>query len=239
MKIIITICALCLFTQGCGQEKKNQVNVITIVNIGNNDRIELGKQLRIILDNSPKLVGLDFFLVPDSLGKDSILVKELSRATNTVQVVALHDFDSVTKTWKYLEVSHSKFKATAYGYSNIATTDDSVLVRGLPLKQSYKNSFIPSFSYAIAQKYSGVKDKYRNTDTKGISFPFLQFERGYSVITKEDLMKGNFDKSNIEGKIVLMGYIGYGDDYYLDHGRHWKVNGVAIHAAIINEIIDR
>jgi CHASE2 domain-containing sensor protein len=52
-------------------------------------------------------------------------------------------------------------------------------------------------------------------------------------------MSGNFDKSNIKGKIVLMGFIGYGDDYYLDHGRHWKVNGVAIHAAIINEIIDR
>jgi hypothetical protein len=172
VKIIITICSLCIFTLGCGHKKKNPVDVITIVDIGKNDRIELGKQLRIINDNSPKLVGLDFFLVPDSLDKDSILVKELLRTKNAVQVVGLHDFDSASKTWKNLEVSNSKFKASFHGYSNITTTDDSIFVRALPLKQSYKNSFVPSFSYVIAENYSSVKNQYRNPGTEEISFPY-------------------------------------------------------------------
>ncbi len=240
MKIFIIICGIGSLLVGCAfKEKPYQRDLITIVDIGTNDRLELGKQLRVLNSNSPRIVAMDFFLVPDSLDKDSILVKELVKATNTIQVVALHDYDSTTNTWDSLEVSHSKFKVSTHGFSNITTTDDSVFVRQLPLWQSYRNTLVPSFSYAIAQKYSNVKSEYRKTGTDDVQFPLLRFSSGYKVIRIEDLMSGNFDKSDIQDKIVIMGFIGYGDDFYLGHDRRWKVNGVAIHAAIVNEIMGR
>lgn len=239
MKIILPIVGAVVLLLSCAPGQVDQDNLVTIVDIGKNDRIALGKQLRLINSYSPKLIALDFFLDPDSLDKDTILVKELAKFSNIVQVVALHKYDSTTDTWDSLEVSNSKFKISLRGFSNISTTEDSVFIRQLPLHQSYKNKLISSFSYVIAQTYSNVKAKYRNSGTKYISFPYLQLNEGYSAISKEDLISGNFAKSDIRDKIVIMGYIGYGDDYYLDHGRHWKINGAAIHAAIINEIIER
>lgn len=221
------------------KEESYQGDLITIVDIGTNDRIELGKQLRVVNNNSPKIVGLDFFLVPDSLDKDTILVKELARVNNVIQVVSLHNYDSLTNSWDSLEVSNSKFTVSNHGFANITTTDDSVFVRQLPLWQNYRKTLVPSFSYVIAQNYSSVKPDYRKTGTEDIPFPLLRFRSGYKVIRIEDLMSGNFDKSDIQDKIVLMGFIGYGDDFYLHHDRRWKVNGVAIHAAIINEIMER
>ena len=52
---------------------KEEESIITIVDIGQNDRIELGKQLRVINKYLPKIVALDFLLVNDRLGIDSIL----------------------------------------------------------------------------------------------------------------------------------------------------------------------
>lgn len=225
---------------GCTSRGKSyQWDLITIVDIGNNDRLELGKQLRIINDNSPRVIALDFFLVPDSLGKDSILVKELTRAKSIIQVVSLHNYDSATNTWDSLEVSNSKFKVTKHGFSNITITDDSVLVRQFSFWQYYKDKLVPSFSYAIANSYSKVKQEYRDTGTRDISLPLLRFSDSYKLVRIEDLVSGNFKRSDFEDKIVMMGFIGYSDDFYLDHDRHWKVNGVAIHAAIVNEIIER
>lgn len=85
-KFLLAVAVL-MFSLSC-QERES---IITIVDIGYNDRIELGRQLRIINEFSPKVVALDFHLVRDSLDKDTILVKELSKIKNSVQAVALYN----------------------------------------------------------------------------------------------------------------------------------------------------
>src|SRR5688572_33487782 len=89
---------------------------ITIVDIGYNDRIELGKQLRIIKQYAPKIVAFDFYLFADSLNKDSILVKELKTLKNGVQIVGLYDLYEPDDIWDDLKVSHPKFRIANYGF---------------------------------------------------------------------------------------------------------------------------
>lgn len=48
-----------------------------------------------------------------------------------------------------------------------------------------------------------------------------------------------FRKQDLNDKIVIMGYLGEKEDFfYLDHRKTKKVNGVEIHAAIVEEILD-
>lgn len=220
---------------GCSEKE----TVITIVDIGHNNRVELGKQLRIIKQFSPKLVALDFYLVPDSLDRDSILVKELETIKNTVQVVGLHDFREPIAEWDSLEVSHPKFNVSNHGFANLAS-DDSVLIGKLPMMQRIFSIPIYSFSYVIAENSFGVKEKFRNTGEEEISFDMNRLGKNYKLITADELFSGRVRKEDIADKIVLMGYLGDKEDFfYLDSTRTKKVNGVEVHAAIIDEIIDR
>ncbi|HTJ50380.1 MAG TPA: CHASE2 domain-containing protein [Cyclobacteriaceae bacterium] len=212
--------------------------IITIVDIGENNRIELGKQLRIIKKYSPRVIALDFYLVPDSLDQDTVLVKELATIKNTVQVVGLRDFYKPDYIWDDLEVSHSKFNVLNHGFGNL-TLEDSILVKELPMQQLLNSKYIYSFSYAIAENSFGVKHKFRDTADRKLKLKMRGLGMNYKLITSDELLTGKIKKEDLNDKIVIMGYIGDKEDYfYVDEHKSRKVNGVEVHAAIVDEIID-
>jgi CHASE2 domain-containing sensor protein len=212
--------------------------VITIVNIGQTNRIQLGRQLGIIKQFSPKVIALDFYLVPDSLDKDIVLVHELETIKNTVQIVGLHHLHERSATWDSLEISHPKFKIANHGFANLST-EDSVIINALPMAQTFHATQIQSFSYAIAQNSFGVKNKFKNTGNKELKLNLDTIGKNYQPINADDLLSGNFRKQDLNDKIVIMGYLGEKEDFfYLDHRKTKRVNGVEIHAAIVEEILD-
>lgn len=224
-----------LITLGCVNKSDP---IITIVNIGHSNRVELGKQLGIIKKYSPKIIALDFYLVPDSLDKDAILVKELETIKNTVQIVGLHDLYEPDYIWDSLEVSHPKFKIANHGFANF-TTEDSILINELPMTQSFKSRQIYCFSYVVAQNSFGVKDKFKNTGDRELKLNLDRLGKNYKLISAYELSSGKFKKQDLKDKIVIMGYVGEKEDYfYLDKGKTKKINGVEVHAAIIEELIN-
>lgn len=232
-----TILAALFVTLGCYQKKDDPI--ITIVNIGQNNRIALGKQIGIIKKHSPKIIGLDFLLVPDSLEKDDILVRELETAENTVQVVGLHYSPDQPYVWDFVEESHPKFKAGDYGFANL-TTNDSMLVKVLPMVQTFNTRRIFSFSYVVAKNSFGVKDEFKTTSEKEFDFDLNGLGKNYNLISPDELLSGRYNPGDLEGKIVLMGYIGpKGDYFYLDRQGTRKINGVEVHAALVEELINR
>jgi CHASE2 domain-containing sensor protein len=212
--------------------------IITIVNIGHSNRIEIGRQLEIIKKYSPKIIALDFYLIPDSLDKDLILVKELEAIKNTVQIVGLHDLYEPDYIWDSLEVSHPKFKIANHGFANLAS-QDSLLIKELPMRQSFDSNEIYSFSYVVAENSFGVKNKFKGTGENDLKFKMDGLGENYKLITADQLFSGQFNKEDLKDKIVIMGYIGEKEDIlYLDKGKTKKINGVQVHAAIIDEIVD-
>jgi hypothetical protein len=233
MKVCLTIIILLFLTLvSC----ENRQTIITVVDIGENNRLTVGKQLRIINTCSPRIVALDFFLVPDSLDADSILVKELAVAKNTVLAAGLHNPLGSSDEWDSLELSHSKFRTSAYGFTNFSEAD-SVILKELPMKQFFRGKPVYAFSYIVAENSFGIKSKYKN---RGSDFIDLSLDnlKNYKLITSDELFTGQFDKSDFEDKIVIMGYIGQKEDLlYIDKNLP-KVNGVEIHTAFINELLD-
>jgi CHASE2 domain-containing sensor protein len=234
MRKIIYLIGL-LITVGCTYKK---YPLITIVNIGHGDRVELGRQLGIIKKYSPKIVALDFYLVPDSLDKDITLVNELEAIRNTVQIVGLHNLFKPEEIWDSLEISHPKFKIANHGFANL-TTADSILIKVLPMTQTFNSKQIYCFSYVIAENSFGVKDKFKGTGEKKIKLNLDGLGTNYKLINADDLFSGRFRKQDLKNKIVIMGYVGDKEDYfYLDNEKTKRINGVEVHAAVIDELID-
>lgn len=219
---------------------KEKESVITIVNIGHLDRSGIAKQLKIIDQNEPKVIGLDFLLTTDSLDRDTLLSKVLSNSKNIVQASKLHNYDGVLNKWDSLEKYHPKFRFGDYAFSNITITDDSVFVRELPMRQYYRDETVFAFSYLIASNYDSrrVSEKYKNDD-KYFHFDKSSIGKHFKVISINDLMTGNFDKNDLKGKIVLMGHVDDSEDtFYLDEKGAERISGVEIQASIIEQIIN-
>jgi CHASE2 domain-containing sensor protein len=235
MRKLFPLILIILFMYGgCHSPKES---IITIINIGHTDRPQLGKQLWIIKKYSPRIIAFDFHLVPDSLDRDTILVNELKTARNTVQIVSLHELNEPDHIWDSLEVSHLKFRIAHHGFSNLAVMD-SVLIRELPMKQTFGSKPIHSFSYVIAENCFGVRDKFKDKGEEEIEFDLDELGANYKLINAVDLLSGNFKEQDLMNKIVMLGYIGHEEDYfYLDRARTRKVNGVEVHAAIVDELI--
>jgi CHASE2 domain-containing sensor protein len=228
--------ALLLFLTSCG---KKAPHVITIVDIGNNSRPEIGRQIETIRQFNPRIIGMDFHLVPDSTWKDSTIVNALNKSSNTVQVVTLHNYFEVFDAWDSLEFSHPKFKVTEHGFANLVS-EDSVFVPELPLKQMFRSEPVYAFSYVVAKNSFGVKPKFKDSLDFFLRFKTDNLGLNYNLISAEDFSSGKYSADYFRDKIVLVGYMGDTEDYhYTDADKKRKVKGVEIHAALIEQMINR
>lgn len=220
---------------------KDKPSVITIIDIGKNDRLKIGEQLKIVHALSPKLIGLDFFLVPDSSDRDSIIVNQLNKSKKVIAVVGLQNFNDSLNYWNDLKKSHEKFKITDEGFANL-TGIDLVVDNSIPVWSTHKDDILYSFSYMVALNSFGLKSKYKETRGMEIPFDFNLANKNYTIINQQDFLIGNFKKEDIANKIILLGYIGNDEDYFflsfLNKNRNNKINGVELHAMMINELID-
>jgi len=227
-----------IFSLSC--TKKESV-VITIVDIGHLDRVGIAKELSIINKYSPRVIGVNVLFTADSLEKDIPLSEEFGRSQNMIQISKLHNNDpsDITK-WDSLEQYHPKFRFGKQGFSNMTITDDSVIVRELPMRQYYRDDTEFAFSYLVAITYDfdKVNPKYKNSDID-YTFDKDTFGHYFKVISAKDLLTENFDKNDLSDKIVLLGYVSDTEDfYYLDEKRTNRISGVEFQACVIKEILN-
>jgi CHASE2 domain-containing sensor protein len=228
--LLLTIVSAC---------SKEAPHIITIVDIGNNPRPEIGRQIEKIRQFNPRIIGMDFHLVPDSTWKDSTIVNALNKSVNTVQVVTLHNYFEVFDAWDSLEYSHPKFKVSDRGFANLVS-QDSVFVPELPLKQMFRTEPVYAFSYVVAKNSYGVKPRFSDSLDYFLRFKTDSLGLNYNLISAEDFSKGNYSAEYFKDKIVLLGYMGESEDYhYADPDKKRKVKGVEIHAALIGQMINR
>lgn len=233
----ILITAAILIYQRLGG--RGQTHQITIINIGTVSRNELGRQLRTIISHKPEVLGFDILFNRDSLSRDSVLSNVLKRYRRTVQVVTLHKFNEELYMWDSLETSHPKFPAGGIGFANISLKD-SVLVQAVPMQQIWKDSLIAPFALTIAKKIGRVKPAYVDGGFGFIEFNLTPDEINYNRIELSDIADGDYRKVELEGKIVLLGYLGPNEDFhYLDDRKTQRVSGIEVHAAILNQVLEK
>ena len=95
---------------------------VVLVNIGTLSRREIAKQIRIINQYDPKVIGIDGYfyeLKEDSIG-DMLLNSAFSDIENLVLVSKL-EYDPLTETYDSIRFSNEFFNADHYGFANLGT----------------------------------------------------------------------------------------------------------------------
>lgn len=194
--------------------KEPQVDTnIVLVNIGNLDRNGIGREIRIIKNYKPKIIGLDvFFWKEKGAAQDTLLSDALSEYSNFVLVSKLDRYNSSLDIYDTLLHSapiFSRNKAT--GYANYPEDDKGSFrtIRNFSPKASYKNSTEYAFPVKIVNMIDSNKVKSllsRNNEREIINYRG-NFNKFYFLDTY-DILDETARLNLLKDKIVLLGYMG-------------------------------
>jgi CHASE2 domain-containing sensor protein len=243
-------------------EPQTDHNII-IVNIGYKNRAELGQLIKIISDNQPKVIGGDIFFDQEVDTIDIIGTHLLSNEMQSIDNLVLASA-FVGQTDDGIDViarqspAIRKYVREGIVNLNIATDDPEYgTVRSFTPVTDINGTDHISFGFLVASfldstvlKYANERDMmirwygYGNVGNNSLAV--------FETFDSDQILKGDFEKKDIEGKIVLLGFMGETVGDYVPGeifftplnkkiiGRSLPdMYGVEVHANIIKMIVDK
>lgn len=230
---------------------------IVLVNIKHFDRGTIGKQIEAINEHNPAIVGIDaFFKEKKDFEKDFRLMLSLGATDSLVMVTKLLKPDKEGECFDSLQTSHPQFIENAQsGFANFITSPGVFkTTREFAPHFCLQDTTDLSFTSKIAQMYDS--DAFDYLMARGNKEETINWRGNYKKfysIEGEDVFDEDFDLSFIEGKIVLLGFLGereigepsLEDTFFtplneVTGGRSVPdMFGVTVHANILSQILDK
>lgn len=228
-------------------EPSDKINTdIVLVNAAHHDREALAILIEKIIENDPKVIGLDIiFEEKKEAFSDSVLSEVLS---NEKIVNAFNLIDGNVRE------NHSSFQnINKEGYVNFNFDSSSYVIRKFSASNNERGQYL-SFGAQVSKQFLGSKwndYKYYNKLSKERIIKYFGNQEKFITLNLEDFL--DYEKTTfLKDKIVLVGYLGpkegksydIEDKYFTPMNQHMvgrgdrDMYGMVIHANIINMLIN-
>lgn len=204
-----------------------------------------------VVENSPVILGYQFDLVK----KDNTNAKVPQIPAIFIEKDKPQDKSYLIEAYNtILNIPQIQDKAYSSGFFN-NIPDDTGIIRSVPLIISYDDTIYPSLALEVIRVINDTKKVVVQYDENGISnivlddisiptdrygrmlINFRGPERSFKYISAIDIYNNNFDKSEIDGKIVLIGTSAAGLFDLRATPFDSIFPGVEVHANIIDNIL--
>lgn len=230
---------------------------IILVNIGALPKSQIAKQIENINKYNPKVIGLDVFPLipnPNNLSGDSLFAEASSKSNNFVLASKLDDWNESNSIWESYHKSPDFFSRNLNNaYVNLFI-EDYQTVREFTVQQKTSQGVVYSFPALISKFYD--KSSFNKLIARGNEIEQINYignTSSYFIIDAEQALEGDSAAlANVEGKIVLMGYLGDDLMTYSNLDRYYTplnpryvgkadrdMHGVLIHANSISTILSQ
>ncbi|MDN5049015.1 CHASE2 domain-containing protein [Aliarcobacter butzleri] len=204
-----------------------------------------------VVENSPVILGYQFDLVK----KDNTNAKVPQIPAIFIEKDKPQDKSYLIEAYNtILNIPQIQDKAYSSGFFN-NIPDDTGIIRSVPLIISYDDTIYPSLALEVIRVINDTQKVVVQYDENGISnivlddvsiptdrygrmlINFRGPERSFKYISAIDIYNNNFDKSEIDGKIVLIGTSAAGLFDLRATPFDSIFPGVEVHANIIDNIL--
>ena len=229
---------------------------LVIINIGKRYRLGIAQEIAIINSLAPKVVALDtYFPNEKDQYSDSLLISTLNTCKGLVMMSLIKEYTGKNDvSYNELDGSLPKFLANSkIGFANsILENDQFQTLKRFSIYEKVNNLTIYHFAVRASMEYDSLKTmEFISGKPRVIDVEYIGDEKMFKTFSDFDVFNGKVRREDIEGKIVLFGYIGpyegYTGDYDEDkffsplNGRMppYKPDmyGVVFHANIIAQIL--
>ena len=199
---------------------------IVIVNIGNLNRGGIAKQLEIIQENNPRVIGIDaFFRKQNDPVQDSLLAVAMGKVENLVLVTKLNNYNNQLGAFDTLEASNPLFLDNAVlGFANLITPameqDNFKVCRSFSPVEWTRDGKQELFAIKLAELYAPETVEQFKKRQRAVEFinyggnivransKNSEFTNKFMVLDWMDIFEGNFVSDVFKDKIVILGYLG-------------------------------
>jgi len=228
---------------------------IVIVNIGQQSRHDIARQIERIEQYNPAVVAIDaLFWRLDSSKQTSALFEAVTKHDNIILSSKIEYNQTNTDEDTIVSVKNAingfDVSNVRHGYVNFSNVDGEfrTIRSWLPCTQ-YKDSMLTSFAWAVIQMYkqhsNTVHMQFDSTELQTINY---QMKRTYMRVDVQDMSDTTQDFHFLKNKIVLMSFMGttlsdttnYEDSFYSPLNQRYAgkslpdIFGVEIHANCIS-----
>lgn len=229
---------------------------IVLVNIGNLNRLQIARQIKIINSFNPKVVGVDA-IFDRKINKfaDSVLASVFNKTENLVLVGILQEYSESGNYYKKYIKPNKLFTADAiWGYANLPTKfgASSKTIREFRPFSNVNNGRVPAFSVRVIEAFD--MNIYQNFLERRNDLEIINYRGNIDkfITLDTDIFQNNKQSLDfLTGKIVLLGFLGNSltektlEDIYFTPlnetfaGRSYPdMYGVVIHANIISMVLN-
>lgn len=208
---------------------------ITIVSIDGHSRADVLDVVNLISEYSPAAIGLDVFF-PNPEQDNTFLLSTLSSIPNLV-CAGMFERDSDATSFHHITQSFYEDSIdVTFGYANLnASSQRDVIRQFVPYVLTAHNDTLLSMPAQLAKICHPLHYKTllsRDGDTETIAFDNMEFP----IISAQDVLSGDVDKTLLSEQIVLIGDIHNINDSYLSP-LHNTLPGIVLHAYALQTII--
>lgn len=239
---------LTLISLACSSQ--DIIDSIVLVNVGTASRERVAELLSSINQHEPKVIAIDLQFSSEKNSRvDNKLIDALNKCNNLVMVSVIEHYSIQTLSHdKFMLGCLPKFTTNAKtGFANLIIEEDQFSsIKKFSLWEYVSDSKELSFALQVAYNFDSIRaasyelnhNQFNELDFKGAFNKFKRF-------SLEDVIGRKVDGAAIRGKIVLIGFLGPGDDdrFYApllninDGQGKPNIYGLEFHAQVLAQIM--
>jgi CHASE2 domain-containing sensor protein len=190
---------------------------IVLVNVGSNDREGIAKQISAINFYNPKVIAIDLQFFNDTeYSKDSFLSNELSKCKEVVMASLIGDYSEMNTQHKWFaNESEPWFLINAKtGFINtILEKDEFQTLKRFSIVEKVKGETEYHFAIQTTLLFDSLKaTEFIKSNPKIINVDYRNGTRKFKTFSASEAINNKLTKKDIEGKIVMLGFLGPGNE---------------------------
>lgn len=204
-------------TLSCKSQKVGQ-DVIVLINVERLDRAGIANELSIINSFNPKVVAIDLQFSQDTeYDKDIRLMQSLDKCKNLIMVSIIKGYtgEDVPYTSGFDYGSLPNFTTNAKtGFANtILEKDDFQTIRKFSTVENMDGYYQYHFGVRVAMAFDSLKavDFIKN-NPRIVDIDYQGEKRNFKIFSASQVLDKKVSRKDIEGKIVMVGFLGPGDE---------------------------
>lgn len=251
MRFIVFLLISVSFTFSCSSQSFDEK--IVLINVGDYDRGAIARMISEINLLNPQVVALDIAF-PDYTGSQSdkllyLALMDVKKLVLPSKVSSLgrdyYDREMILVSLACASEFRVPNSKTGFVSSKVAN-DQLKIPEDFAVWQDvyFGNYKSHHFSIMTAMSYDSLKTiNFIESHERMVNIDNSERKREFKMFSAEEVLKGMFSKSDIEGKIVMMGYLGPGDhDRYVTSlsksAKKSKMYGLEYLANIVAQVLE-
>lgn len=187
---------------------------IVLINVGSLSRGEIAQLISCIDSLSPKVIGIDLqFSSETNYQTDLQLVSSLVECkSGLVMVSVIDDFNGIESSYrKFTLGSLGEFTIMAKtGFANLILENEEVkTLKYFSTHERVGGKVEYNFGVRTAMEFDSTRAiEFVEMNNRKLAIDYQEGRRKFKVISHFDVLKRKVPRQDIEGKIVLVGYVG-------------------------------